>query len=138
MILVSNDAAQTVAAGESATFSVLRQTGGRCNPPSEIFANNAINLRAGGLYEIGFHANVTGADTTALQLSLQFGGTTLPETTTIYTPATALAVGNVSSTTFVGTFPFAPNQSFTVTLTNTGTTAITISPNALMYARRVG
>lgn len=137
MLLATTGAAQTLAAGESATLTLLRQTGGPRNPPSEVLSNNAVFLRRGGLYEIGFHANVTGA-TAALpvELSLQFVGETLPETTSVYTPAAASAVGQISAETRVGTFSNA--QSFQVILTNTGANPIDISPNGLVYAQRVG
>ena len=139
MILLSNDAAQTLAVGESATFSILRQTGSPRNPPSELFAQNGttILLRGGGLYEVGFQANVTGATAAApVQVSIQFAGGTLDETTAIYTPAVASAVGHISTKTFVGTT--FPAQSFSVTVTNTGVNPIDISANPLFYARRVG
>lgn len=139
MLLVSNDAAQTLAAGESATFSVLRQTGScNRNQRSEILSqnNSSILLRSGGLYEVGFHANVTGTTTDPVELSLQFAGGTLAETTSVYTPAAANAVGQIGAQTYVGTM--FPASSFTLTLTNTGANPITISPNAFMYARRVG
>lgn len=137
MILLSNDATQTLAVGDSATFSVLRQTGSCKNPSSEIFTNGAIYLRAGGLYEIGFQANVTGGTAAApVELTIRLSGNDLPETEMIYTPATANAVGNISATTFVGTV--FPSGTFNVTVVNTGVNPIIISPNPLLYARRVG
>ena len=137
MILLSNDATQTLAVGETATFSVLRQTGSCRNPSSEVFTNGAVYLRAGGLYEVGFQANVTGGTAAApVELTIRLSGNDLPETEMIYTPAAANAVGNISATTFVGTgFPVS---SFTVSVVNTGANPIVISANPLLYVRRVG
>lgn len=139
MILLNTTAAQTLTTGQSATFSVLRQTGCSRANQSEFFnsGSGSVFLRGGGLYEIGYHANVTGATAAApVELSIQFAGSTLPETTSVYTPATASAVGSVSATTYVGTT--FPSSGFTVTLTNTGVNPIDISANALLYIRRVG
>ena len=134
MIVVSNAAAQTLTAGQSLTFNVLRQTG--C---SEFARNNTgtIFLKPGGVYKVEYHANVTGATAaTPVQLSINFAGSVLPETTAIYTPATAGAVGNVSGSTYVPTM--FPASGFTVTLTNSGTEDITVSPNATISVHRVG
>ena len=134
MIVVSNAAAQTLTPGQSLTFNVLKQTG--C---SEFARNNtgSIFLKPGGVYEVEFHANVTNAAAaTAVQLSLNFAGSTLPETTSIYTPGTINAVGNVSGKTYVATV--LPFSSFAVTLTNTGTTDVTVSPDASIAVHRIG
>lgn len=134
MIVVSNTAAQTLTPGQSLTFNVLKQTG--CSE----FARNSsssIFLKAGGVYEVEYHANVTNAAAaTAVQLSLNFAGSTLPETTAIYTPAAVNAVDNISGKTYVATV--LPFSTFSVTLTNTGTTDITISPNASITVHRIG
>ena len=134
MIVVSNAAAQTLTPGQSLTFNVLKQTG--C---SEFARNNSgsIFLKPGGVYEVEYHANVTnGAATTAVQLSLNFAGSTLPETTAVFTPSAINVVGNISGKTYVATV--LPFSSFAVTLTNTGTTDITISPDASIAVQRVG
>lgn len=134
MILLSNTAAQTIPAGQSLVFTILRQTG--C---SEFARENTspVFLKPGGVYDIDFHANVTNAAAaTPVQLSLSFAGATLPETTAIYTPAVAGAVGNVSGGTTISTH--FPGGGFAVTLTNTGTTDITISPNPVLRVRRIG
>ena len=134
MIVVSNAAAQTLTPGQSLTFNVLKQTG--C---SEFARNNSgsIFLKPGGVYEVEYHANVTNSTAaTAVQLSLNFAGSTLPETTAIFTPSAINVVGNISGKTYVATV--LPFSSFAVTLTNTGTTDITISPDASIAVQRVG
>ena len=134
MILVSNAAAQTLEAGQSLTFTVLRQTG--C---SEFLRPNTSNvyLKQGGLYKLEFHGNVTGA-TAALpvQLSIAMSGSALPETTMVYTPAAANAVGNIGTSTEVGTC--FPSGGYNITVTNTGVNPIIVSENAALLITREG
>lgn len=134
MILVSNAAAQTLEPGQSLTFTVLRRTG--C---SEFLRPNTSNvyLKQGGAYEIEFHGNVTGA-TAALpvQLSIAMSGSALPETTMVYTPAAANAVGNIGTSTVVGTF--FPAGGYNITVTNTGANPIIVSENAALLVTRKG
>ena len=84
MIELSNTIAQTVAVGQSITFdTTLLKTGcaecHRRNTGSvKLCAKNAI-------YQVNFNANVTGATAaTPVQLNIQLGGDTIPESTMIF------------------------------------------------------
>lgn len=134
MIQLSNTTAQTVAAGQSITFdTTLLKTGcaecHRRNTGSvKLCAKNAI-------YQVNFNANVTGATAaTPVQLNIQLGGDNIPESTMIYTPAAANAVGNVSMV-----IPVRNNccDYDRVTITNTGTTDIIISANPTLFIKRI-
>lgn len=134
MIELSNTTAQTVAVGQSITFNTtLLKTGcaecHRRNTGSvKLCAKNAI-------YQVNFNANVTGATAaTPVQLNIQLGGDTIPESTMTYTPATANAVGNVSTV-----IPVRNNccDYDRVTVTNTGTTDIIISANPMLFIKRI-
>lgn len=134
MIQLSNTTAQTVAVGQSITFNtVLLKTGcaecHRLNTGSvKLCAKNAI-------YQVNFNANVTGATAAnPVQLNIQLGGDSIPESTMIYTPATANAVGNVGVV-----IPVRNNccDYDRVTITNTGTTDIIISANPTLFIKRI-
>lgn len=134
MIQLSNTTAQSVAVGQSITFdTTLLKTGcaeyHRKNTGSiKLCAKNAI-------YQVNFNANVTGATAaTPVQLNIQLGGDNITESTMIYTPAAANAVGNVSMV-----IPVRNNccDYDRVTITNTGTTDITISANPTLFIKRI-
>ena len=134
MIQLSNTTAQTIATGQSITFNtVLLKTGcaecHRRNTGSvKLCAKNAI-------YQVNFNANVTGATAaTPVQLSIQLGGDTIPESTMVYTPATANAVGNVSIV-----LPVRNNccDYDRVTITNTGTEDVIVSANPTFFIKRI-
>lgn len=131
MIVLSNNVGQTVAPGAAVTFTVVTFHTGN----GECFNNNSVKLREQGIYQISYGANATGATAAVpVQLSLQMGGTTIPESTTIYTPAVANAVGNMSRTIAVRNCCCDMNR---ITLVNTGTAPITISANPILFIRRL-
>ena len=128
MILLSNTVAQTLAPGAALAFdNVIRRTDSSVSHRS---GSTASVLRSScGSYDISFHGNVSGAAAgTPVQLSIQLGGATLPETTMISTPGTADTFNNVSAETTVGCSGFAE----AVTVVNTGTEAITVGANAVL------
>lgn len=134
MIKLSNTIAQTVPVGQSLTFNqVLLHTGcGECHRAN----SGAIKMRGNGVYEVGFSANVTGATAAVpVQLTLAFGGDLAPETTMVYTPAAANAVGRVS---IVDPVRNCCGDYDRVTVVNTGTTPIIISANPLFFVKREG
>lgn len=126
MVVLSTTAEQTLQPGQTISFDNLVTWSGcgevaRSGGPLGLRFENAV-------YELSFNANVTG-ETAAepVQLSISLGGSALPETTMIYTPAAANAVGNVSASTYVRTRQGLSNQ---VTVTNSGANPIIVSPNA--------
>lgn len=131
MVVLSNTTEQTLQPGQSITFDNLVTWSGcaetaRSGGPLGLTAENAI-------YALSFNANVTGTTTDPVQLSISLGGSPLPETTSIYTPAAANAVGNVSGSTYVRTRSGLSNQ---VTVTNSGANPIVVSPNATLKSLR--
>lgn len=132
MLAITNTAEQTVAAGGTVSLPTkLIKTGCR-----ECFrtGSNSIKMRANGLYEIGFNANIGGTAAGAVQLQLELGGVPEAETLMITTTATAGDLENVSCKTFIvnccGDFD-------RVTVVNTGTTSLTVGANPVLYVREV-
>lgn len=126
MVILSNTTEQTLEPGQSLTFNrLVGQSGnGECAR-----SGGPIGLRYSGTYRIAFHGNVTGATAAEpVQLSIAVGGAPLAETTMIYTPAAANAVGNVGAETYVRTCGCGNN----ITVTNTGANPIIVSPNTAL------
>lgn len=133
MISLSNTAAQTIAVGQTLTFNtVILKTGcGECHRKN----TGSVKLCAkNGIYEISFSANVTAATATPIQLSLAIGGDILPESTMVYTPAAANAVGHVSVTDVVRNNCCDYDR---ITVTNNGTAPVVVSANPVLFIRRV-
>lgn len=133
MIALTHDVEQTVAVGEALNFNTKvykSHDGCECNTE---FATNFIKIRKRGKYDVHFHANVSGADTTALSLSLALGGVVIPYSTMVSTP-TIDGLNNVSITVPIkvccGDFD-------RITVVNTGTTAITIAEYPFIEVHRV-
>lgn len=141
MIQVSNTTAQTLAPGQSITFDDV-SFASKCNRNEYFSGNNTGVQMMAGVYELGFGANIGAtAATTAVQLSIQVNGATLPNTTAISTTAAAGDLNNVSRETIYNAFSFGCNNcggGFTVTVTNTGTTDVTVGANSYLKIARVG
>lgn len=139
MIQVSNTTAQTLAPGQSITFDNV-SFASRCGCNEYFTGNNTGVQVVPGVYELGFGANIGAtAATTAVQLSIQVNGATLPNTTAISTTAAAGDLNNVSRETLFRAFAFGGcGGSFTVTVTNTGTTDVTVGANSYLKIARVG
>lgn len=135
MIVLSNNANQTLQPGQSMLFNeVIRHTGnGECHRKG----SGTVTLKQkGGCYVISFSGNIQGTvDNTTIQLNIQSNGASLPETTMILTPSTAVEFNNVSTTTSVGS---CCAQFDNLTVVNTGTTPIVIGANPSFMVRRVG
>lgn len=132
MIVLTNTTAQTLAPGQSITFNTeVLHTG--C---AECFrlGSSSVKLRCQGIYEVSYGANVTNTAAGPVQLSIQLSGATLSETTRINTPSTVGNVNAISATTAVKNECGGYDR---VTVTNTGTTSIVVSPSASLYIRRV-
>lgn len=139
MIVVSNTAAVVLTPGQAMTFdNVIWKSG--C---SESFRNAGSAVRvAEGVYDLSFNGNVTNADAaTAVQLALAVDGSILPETTMISTPSAINALNNVAASTIIGNRANCcdPNPGrVSVTVVNSGTTNVTIAPNANLSVKRRG
>lgn len=134
MIVLSNTSEQVVPVGQALTFNTVVHKSG-CAEGYRT-GTGAVKLRANNaIYELSFAANVTGATATnPVQLSMAISGATLPETTMIYTPAVANAVGNVGSSTLVKN---CCGDYGRITIVNTGTDPITVSPNCCLFVKRI-
>lgn len=139
MLVVSNTAAVTLAAGQSLTFNAVKQTGKselvRGSGSSEVF------LRDGGLYLVDFTATVTGTTAAApVQLQLLVNGVAQPETLRQVTITAAGDLHTIAFSTGVSTnAPCGFNMSSpSLTVTNTGTNPITVNPGWALRVGRVG
>lgn len=127
MVVLSNTTEQTLQPGQAITFDVLVTNSG-CGESAR--SGGPLNLKCGNaVYELFFKTNLTGPTAAVpLQMSIALGGLALPETTMIYTPAAADAVGSVATKTYVKTL--GDNASNQVTVINSGTNPITIPARA--------
>lgn len=136
MIVLSNTIAQTLAPGQSLTFNdVILHTGcAECHRSG----SGAVSLRANnGIYELAFRANI-GSTTAATdaQLALQMDGSPLLETTMISATTTAGDLNNVACDTAVSTC-CCNGGGGAITVTNTGTTTITVGANPSLFIKRI-
>lgn len=135
MISLSNTTAQTLEPGQSLTFNtVLLKTRSR----AECFRKNTGSIKLCApcaIYEVSFSGNISGATAgTPVQLSLALGGDVIPETTMTATPSAANAVSNVSVTTLINNNCCDYDR---VTITNSGTVAVTVAANPVFFVKRV-
>lgn len=132
MVQLKNTTAQTLQPGQSITFDDLVSWSGNGECAR---SGGPVGLRfPGAIYKIFTKIILSGATAaTPVQVAITLGGAALPETTMIYTPATADAVGTVSTETYIRTCSGFSNA---VTVTNNGTTPVTIQPNSFLSVIR--
>ena len=134
MISLSNSTSQAVVAGSSITFDVVNLKTGCAECHRANTASVKLCARP-AIYEVHFSANVTNASgTDAVQLALQLSGDTLSDTTMISTPSAAGSVNNIATSTLIRNNCCDYDR---VTVTNTGTSTVTVNPNAVLFVRRV-
>lgn len=85
-----------------------------------------------GIYEITYNANITSTDTGQASLVLEQNGEAIGGTQSIYTIATASALGNVSATTLV---KVPCGASYTITLTNNSTLALNVQDASIVITK---
>lgn len=131
MISLSNTTAQTLEPGQSITFNtVLLHSGcAECHRPN----TSSVKLRAKGIYDIHFSANIAATTVGTAQLSIQIGGDTLNESTMIATTATANSLNNVATAIPVKN---CCDDFDRVTVTNTGSTAVLVGENPVLFISR--
>lgn len=134
MIVLSNTSAQVVPVGQALTFNTVIHKSG-CAEGYRL-GTGAVKLRANNaIYELSFNANVTGETATdPVQLSMAISGAQLPETTMIYTPAAANAIGNVAASTLIKNCCGDYDR---ITIMNTGLNPVTISANCCLFIKRI-
>lgn len=128
MIVLSNSTEQTLQPGQSLIFDVVRHRSGcgECHRPESA----SVKLKANGMYDISFNANIASEATGVVQLSIQLGNETLPETTMISTPAAANQFNNVSASTEVKNCCCDYDR---LTVVNTGTTAVIVNAQTTSF-----
>lgn len=133
MIILSNTTDQTLTPGQSITFDTVvfrTRNGAECHRDN----TSSVRLCAkGGVYEIDFHANIGATAQGVAQLAIQLSGDTLPSTTMISTTAAAGDLNNVSASTLVRNCCASSDR---ITVTNTGTTDVTIGANPSLMVKR--
>ena len=140
MLELSTSNEQTLAPGAALVFdrTILGCNCGCCH------RNNTATVKIlnGGTHRITFDGNIavpTGVTppTTGVQLQVSLSGTPLPEGRMVVTPGAAGQFFNVS--TNIGEKTCKCCKSFdTVTIVNTGTTAVTVAAGATLIVERVG
>lgn len=133
MIVLSNNAPQTIPVGQAVTFNtVILHTG--CAEAQR--ANSGIVfVKTNGIFSVEFGANVSGAAAgTPVQLNIELNGDPLIETTMISTPSAADALNNVFRETRILNNGCCGNTA-QITVVNTGTTDITVQNPVLIVQR---
>lgn len=140
MLELSTSAAQTLAPGASLVFDrkILGCNCGCCHRNN----SSTVKILNGGTHRISFNGNIavpTGVTppTTGVQLQVSLSGSPLPETTMTATPGAAGQFFNVFASAAEKTCKCC--KSFdTITIVNTGTTAVTVAAGANLIVERVG
>lgn len=145
MIVLSNSAAEVIPAGGTVTFDLtVLHTGCDLNGcgGSEYHRQNSGAVRLRGksrccpsIFDVFFKANVTSATAgTEVQLVLAVDGTPLAETTMLETIDTANSFENMATRTAL---KVCPGEDVTLSVTNTGTSTVTLDANSALYIRRI-
>lgn len=130
MTTVSTLTDQTLQPGQSLIFDRLVQKSG-CGECFRL-SSNFVKLR-GCLYELSFSGNIGAVAPGPAQISMQVGGSTLPETTRISQTAAAGDLNSVSASTAYNNCCCDFDK---VTITNTGTAAITVGKGSTLKVVR--
>lgn len=131
MIELSNTTAQTLAPGQTLTFDEVIIHKGCCECHRR--GTGSVKLRSNGVYRASFSGNIDGATADApVQLALSLGGSPLLETTMI---SAASGVNNVATSTLIQNCCGDYDR---VTVTNTGTIPVVVSPNANLSIYKIG
>jgi hypothetical protein len=116
-----------VSAGSNVLFPTDRVRTKSCNSCcgwlSHDTGSGLFTLTKQGIYEIQYNADITSADTGQASLVLEQNGEPIGGTQSIYTVATASALGNVSASTLIRV---PCGASYTITLTNNSTLALNV------------
>lgn len=136
MIVLSNSAAQTIAAGQSVIFdTVVVKTG--CAEHHRGNSSSVQLCSGSGVYNLAFSGNITNSSgTDPVQLTIAAGGDPLQETRMISTPGASGNYNNVASETIIRNSCCAADNR--VTVVNTGTTALSLAPNCALVIKRLG
>ncbi len=132
MIELSNTTEQTLQPGQSIVFDEVILRAGCC----ECHRKNtgSVKLRSNGIYAISFSGNIGGETAgTAVQLAFDLGGSTLPETTMISTPAAVADRNNVAKSTRLKNCCGDYDR---ISVVNTGTVPVIVGANSSFIVER--
>lgn len=120
-------ASQTVAANSNILFTTDRVRTRSCTACSGWLSHDTgsglFTITKPGIYEVEYNADITSIDTGVASLVLEQNGEAIGGTQSIYTIATASALGNVGASTLI----HVPcGASYTITLTNNSTLALSV------------
>ncbi len=121
-------ATQTVAVNQNVLFPTDRvrtrscQCGNRGWLAHDL-GSGLFTLTKGGIYEVQYNANVTSATAGTASLDLEINGEIIGGTRSIYTVATANALGNLSGNTLIRV---PCGASYTISLGNNSALALTV------------
>lgn len=129
-------ASAVVSAGSNVLFPTDRVRTKSCNSCcgwlSHDTGSGLFTLTKQGIYEIQYNADITSADTGQASLVLEQNGEAIGGTRSIYTVATAGALGNVSASTLI----CVPcGASYTITLTNNSTLALNVQDTNIVIKK---
>lgn len=120
-------ASAVVSAGSNVLFPTDRVRTKSCNSCcgwlSHDTGSGLFTLTKQGIYEIQYNADITSTDAGQASLVLEQNGEAIGGTQSIYTVATASALGNVSASTLIRV---PCGASYTITLTNNSTLALNV------------
>lgn len=129
-------ATQAVAANNNVLFPTDRIRTKSCNSCcgwlSHDTGSGLFTLTKPGIYEVLYNANITSASTGTASLVLKQNGENVGGTQSIYTIATASALGNVAASALI----CVPcGSSYTITLTNNSTLALNVQDANLIITK---
>lgn len=125
-----------VSAGSNVLFPTdsvrTKSSTGCCGWLAHDLGSGIFTLTKPGIYEISYNANITSIDAGQASLVLEQNGEAIGGTQSIYTVATASALGNVSATTLV---KVPCGASYTITLTNNSTLALNVQDASIVITK---
>lgn len=133
MIVLSNTTDQTIQPGQAITFNtvVLHTGNGECHRPG----TSSVKMKCNGIYELFFAGNIGATtETTQVEIAIQVGGETLPETRMISMSEAAGDLNNVSTKTGWKNTCCDYDR---VTITNIGTVPVNIGANPTFFVKRL-
>lgn len=129
-------ATQAVTANNNVLFPTDRIRTKSCNSCcgwlTHDLGSGLFTLTKPGIYEIQYNANVTSATAGQASLVLKQNGENIGGTQSIYTIATANALGNVAATTRVSV---PCGASYTITLTNNSTLSLNVQDANIIISK---
>lgn len=129
-------ASRIVAANQNVLFVTDRVRTKSCSSCcgwlSHDVGSGLFTLTKPGVYKVEYNANITSTDPGIASLVLEQNGEAIGGTQSIYTIATASALGNVSASTLVNV---PCGASYTITLTNNSTLSLNVQDASIIITK---